>query len=316
MNGCGRRGGTARGAAVALAGALLGGCLGGSPPPEAAYRPTENVLETVAVLRLHIDDDTYRFPPARDFAGKNVYRATLNRLESLEEIHADKFKSGYLLDVVWFAKASALERITEYDLAARHYARVAELDSPLAEPARFARRICEAIRDARSRRPGSDAPIDVAIAEFADRQEELERLEREVADTHYAAVLREELERLDLERARYFRARRGLESELDPLVLQQYQKLVQRHRESKFRNRNLLELADLYADLSRDYVVRHDPTSLGFDPATFEEYSLGATRIYETVAREDGTLEKIEAARKLEAFLAFTLQVRDEGFAP
>ena len=40
----------------------------------------------VSLLRLHVDDDTYRFPPARDFTGKNVYRAVLERLESLEEI--------------------------------------------------------------------------------------------------------------------------------------------------------------------------------------------------------------------------------------
>ena len=53
-------------------------------------------------------------------------------------------------------------------------------------------------------------------------------------------------------------------------------------------------------------------TALDFDPAVFDEYALGATRIYEAVAQRDGAVEKLEAARKLEAFLAFTLQVYDE----
>jgi hypothetical protein len=90
-----------------------------SPPePDPAYAPTRGVLEVASLLRLHVDDDTYRFPPARDVTGKNVYRSAFQRLESLEEIHSDKFASGYLLDVIWFAKGRALERLGEFELAA------------------------------------------------------------------------------------------------------------------------------------------------------------------------------------------------------
>ena len=54
-----------------------------SKQEEALYGPSEGVLETVAVLRRHVPDDTYRFPTATDFSGRNVYRASLLRLESL-----------------------------------------------------------------------------------------------------------------------------------------------------------------------------------------------------------------------------------------
>ena len=108
-----------------LRGAVLIGCALGcasSPePPDPAYAPTRSVLEVASLLRLHVDDDTYRFPPARDVTGKNVYRSAFARLESLEEIHSDKFASGYMLDVIWFAKGRALERLGEFELAARHY---------------------------------------------------------------------------------------------------------------------------------------------------------------------------------------------------
>ncbi len=283
-----------------------------TPEPDPRYGPTESVLEAVAVLRLHIDDDTYRFPPARDFTGKNVYRATLARLEALEQVHAEKLKSGYLTDVVWFAKARALERITEYDLAAKHYAKVEELDSPLADASSWSRRICERIGAARPVPIRRGAGADTAIAHFDQQQQALEGLAIEVEGTHYDAVRLEELERSDVERARYFAALRRLEPGLDATALQQFQSLIQRHRESKFRNRHLLELADLYAELSHDYVSGTPPVSLGFDPATFDELARGATRLYEAVSQQDGAIEKIEASRKLEAFLAFTLAVYDE----
>jgi tetratricopeptide (TPR) repeat protein len=251
------------------------------------YRPTETVLEVVSVLSLHIDDDTYRFPPARDFTGKNVYRAVFERLESLEEIHEAKFRSGYLIDVILFSKGRALERLGDYDLAAQHYLRVTDLDSALAGRAAESRDVCSRIRHARGMRPDGRADPEEALTLFDQRTALLEAVLADAGETHYPPVVREEMERADLERARYFR------------------------RESKLYNRHLLELAALYAELARDYAHEFPPPSLTFDPPTFDEYAFGATRLYEAVAHQDGAIEKIEAARKLEAFLAFSLGVRD-----
>jgi hypothetical protein len=280
--------------------------------PESVYRPTESVLEVLALLRLHRDDDTYRFPPARDFTGKNVYRASLTRLENLEALYRARFESGFLLAEVLFAKGQALERITEYELAARHYQLVSELDSILAAEAARARDICERLEAARRVAPRPYAPVEEALARFDERSSQLEELLAEVGETHYRAVVREEIERTDAARARYFDARRRLESALSPLALQQYQVLVQQHAESKNRNRHLLGLADLYSSLSRQYAESSPPTSLRFDPVTFDEYAYGATRLYEAVSQQDGTPEKIEAARKLEAFLSYTLEIHGQ----
>jgi len=57
---------------------------------------------------------------------------------------------------------------------------------------------------------------------------------------------------------------------------------------------------------------RYPPNSLSFDAPIFDEYALSATRIYESVSQQDGTVQKVEATRKLEAFIAFTLQVYEE----
>ena len=279
---------------------------------DSIYAPTENILEVLAVLRLHINDDTYRFPPARDFTGKNIFRAILSRTEALEALHAQKFRSGYMVDVILFAKGRALERLTEYDLAARHYERVIGLESPLRDPAYVAKQVCDRLKEASEIHASAEDSPGEAMSAFDRRIHRLEQLSEEVEGTHYVAVVEEEIERTDKLRAEYFSARGAIEPWLDVIALQQYQHLVQRHSESKLRNRHLLDLADQYAAQARQYTGRFPPISLGFDPATFDEYAFGATRLYESVSRQDGAVEKIEASRKLEAFLAFTLQVYDE----
>src|SRR5262245_4596735 len=202
------------GAALLAAGALA--CA--SPPePDPAYAPTRSVLEVASLLRLHVDDDTYRFEPARDVTGKNVYRSAFARLESLEEIHSDRFASGYMLDVIWFAKGRALERLGEFDLAARHYQRTAELHSPLAGAAARGRAVCESLAAEHAWEPAPDADPDALLAELDERRARLETLLEQVGDPHYRPVIREEIERMDRALADQIALRSQLDPRLDAL---------------------------------------------------------------------------------------------------
>jgi len=289
---------------------LASGCASTEPPP--ALSPTQDLLEIVAVVRLHVDDDTYRFPTARDFTGKNVFRVSFERLEGLETAHPEKLSSGYATDVVWFTKARALERIGEYDLAMRNYARVMELDSELADAARAGRDVNARLASARALAPPPEAKPDEASAACVRQREALDALRVEVASTHWRFVVEEEVERVDMTEAAMLAAHAALDARYEPAALESAQAVVQRHRDSKLHNRHLLALGDLYAALAKSYTQRLPPPSLGFDPATFDEYAHGATRVYEVVAQQDGTAEKLEGAHKLEAFLGFTLQVYEE----
>ena len=94
------------------------------------------------------------------------------------------------------------------------------------------------------------------------------------------------------------------------------QRVATRHPASKNHLRHLLAIADLYSTLAREYAAARPPETLSFDPPTFQELVDAATRLYERVAAVDGTPEKLEAARRLEAFLAFTLRVDGERFSP
>jgi hypothetical protein len=316
-----------RGAPALLALALLAACAS-SPEVDPRYRPAENVLEVVALLRRHVPDDTYRFEPTRDFTGRDVYRSSLLRLESLERIHAEALRAGHLDGAIAFAKGRALERLRAFELAAESYRAAAEREPELAREALRSADLCQGLERAaglgvdladlsggapEALRAGADPGA--LLAQFEERAARLEEL-LAAAGGHYPAVIREEIERADLSRARTFRALRHLLPDGDLRAVAELQRVAVRHRESKNAARHLLELADLYGELAEEYVAANPPPGLTFDPAHFQELTDGASRLYEIVAARDGTPEKLEAARRLEAFLAFALRVDRDRFTP
>jgi len=311
----------------ALLAVLAAGCAHDGPDPR--YRPAENLLEVIAVLRRHVPDDTYRFEPARDFTGRNVYRSSLLRLENMEQVHANALRAGHWDGPVAFAKARALERLRAFDLAAQHYRSAALRDAELREEALRSAALCEGLHaaselafevqdlaDGDVGRELRKSDPEAVLAAFEERQERLEALRETALGTHYEAVIREEMEHADMARARYFAGVRKVVADGDVRAVAEHQRVVVRHRESKLRNQHLLDLADLYAELAEEYVEAHPPESLTFDPARFQELIDAASRLYEMVANQDGTPEKLEASRRLEAFLAFALQVDRDRFTP
>jgi hypothetical protein len=313
----GRRSAGRRTAAAALL-ALAAGCAG-APEPDPRYRPTESVLEVVAVLHRHVPDDTYRFPPATDYTGRNVYRASLLRLENLEKADPSLGR-GVLDDVIAFAKGRALERLRAFDLAAAAYRRAAETPGELREEALASASLCDALANASrlgsEEALGAAADLPARLAALDERVAQLTALEPSAEGSHYAAIAREEIEHAQVAKARLVVAARRLSPDGDLRALAALQQLVVDHRDSKRANAHLLALADLYAELAREYVDAHPPASLDFDPPRFEELVDAAARLYESVANQDGAPEKIEASQKLEAFLAFTLRVDRDRFTP
>ena len=293
---------------------------------EALYGPSEGILETVAVLRRHVPDDTYRFPPATDFSGRNVYRASLLRIENLERAEAAAMRSGYMDGVLHFAKARALERLRAFDLAAGHFRESARLSEELRETALASADICDRLEQA-SRvglelsdpiAEGGVAPLPLdprlVRSDLDERVAQLSLLEREFETSHYRWIAQEEIERADVVRAQYFVAMRFILPDGTLLALQELQRVATRHGSSKNRLRHLLRLADFYATLSSEYLTALPPESLDFDPTRFSELAEAAIQIYELVGSHDGRPEKVEAARKLEAFLALTLGVDADRF--
>jgi hypothetical protein len=314
--------------ALPLVLALLAACRS-TPEVDPRYRPAENVLEVVAVLRQHVPDDTYRFAPARDFTGRNVYRSSLLRLESIERVHADALRAGHMGGVIAFAKGRALERMRAYDLAEEEYILAAESDPVLKVEALRSADVCAALDEAIDIGPPegeieagdgalrvSNVDPEAVLASFEERVAKLEELGEVVAGTHHYYIVEEEIERADIARAQYFAGLRKVLTDGDVRAVAEAQRVVVRHADSKNLNRRLLALADLYADLAVEYADANPPEGLTFDPARFQELIDAGTRLYEMVAHQDGTPEKLEASRRLEAFLAFALAIDNDRFTP
>lgn len=319
-------------AALTLLVGLSLGALGCAMSPrakqETIYGPSESILEVVAVLRRHVPDDTYRFAPATDFTGRNVYRSSLLRLESIERVHADELRAGHMDAVVAFSKARALERLRAFDLAGPHYALAGEADAVLRAEAERSEKICLAIAEAVTigidlidpladdlDRPLLSADADSVVAELDERIALLSQWIDATRGTHYEFILREEIERSDVTRARYFGAMRQVLPGGNIRAVAEHQRVVSRHAASHLRQRHLLALADLYGVLAEEYVEANPPEGLRFDPPRFKELVDGASQIYQVVSSQDGTVEKLEAGRRLEALLAFALQVDRDRFS-
>jgi hypothetical protein len=313
--------------AAGCAALLLCACAG-TPEVDPRHQPAASVLEVVAVLQQHVPDDTYRFAPARDFTGRNVYRSSLLRLENLEHLHQDGLRAGHLDGAIAFAKARALERLRAYDVAADAYRIAAEREQSLAAEALRSAAICDGLAEAAAIdvAAGADVKRDelwlemaaptVVLGRFEQRAARLEALLAQAGGTHHAAVVREEIERADVDRARYFSDLRHSLPDGDVLAVAELRRVAETHSDSKNAPRHLLALADLYVDLATEYAERHPPEGLLFDPAEFQDLVDSAARIYEMVSARDGTPERIEASRRLEAFLAFSLSIDRERFTP
>lgn len=301
---------------------ILSGCTKPSIK-DARYDPAANILEIIAVLRRHIPDDTYQFEPARDFTGRNVYRASLLRLENFEAINSGLLRSGYMMDAIAFSKGRALERLRAFDLASEQYKQAARYEGELQIEALKSAALCDAFAEAAELEVSSSSVENRFSSanrrEFTkvdQRRALLETLGKEVQDTHYESVLNEEMERTDSMEARRLESFRRTEASGNLKAIAARQQLVIRHRGSKNANRHLLALADLYATLAHEYIEEHPPESLKFEPANFEELVSSAARLYEAVSNQDGAIERIEAAQRLESFLAFTLRVDRDRFTP
>jgi hypothetical protein len=280
----------------------------GTPAPSVErgnpqYQTEEELLAIVTELQRAADTDTYRFPIPKDVTGANVYKATLARLRDYEAKHP-----GAYAGLVAFTRARAYEGLREYEQAIAHYHIVSQTSHRLRDEAAQAADILARFQELRQRSLTAPTPseylrvLDARINDWQVRRQE-------VAGTRYEPLARQEEELLDQQKVAFLLVSRHHLEDGNSKVVEAYQQLLAKHRESKNFYRYQLELGDFYFTLAQEYVARNDPETLAFHADTFAELSQAALRLYARVAQVDGMMEKLEAKGKLEALKAYMAQV-------
>jgi hypothetical protein len=267
-----------------------------------AFAPYEDVLEVVAELTWHLRDDVYRFPPPKDPTGHDVYRLSLHRLENWE-----KRFPGRLRDVTSFARAEALERLGGYAAARDLYAKVAALPSPLAARAAEGAARAGTFAEAAAM-PESGADLDATLSALRAKLDAWAKLLTRWTATPYEPIVLVEEERLERRTARLVVEHRRFLDDGAATAERSLRFMVEKHADSKLLPDHILRLADLYADLTRDYVDAHEQPLVFQEP----EFVLRADRALDTyrkVAMWDGAPEKPEAQARFTAFDAYKTDV-------
>jgi len=267
-----------------------------------AFAPYEDVLEVVSELTWHLRDDVYRFPPAKDPTGHDVYRLSLHRLENWE-----KRFPGRLRDVTSFARAEALERLGGYAAARDLYAKVAALPSPLAARAAEGASRAAAFADVAAM-PERGADLDATLTALRAKLDAWAKLLGRQGGTPFEPILLVEEERLERRTARLVVEHRRLLDDGAVTAERSLRFLVEKHADSRLLAEHILRLADLYADLARDYVSDHDQP-LEFREGEFVSRADRALDTYRKVAMWDGAPEKPEAQARFTAFDAYKTDV-------
>lgn len=275
--------------------------------PSRAPYPHESLLSALAELKVHLRADPYREEPGRDLAGLNVYRATLDRLASVEGPAGAEFG-----DVVDFARGECHERLGLWTSAADAFRDCAAAGTLLAEEAR--------LRETWARRIGAVVaapPEGRTLADLFDalarRIDDLRALAAENPPAPYPSFVAGEIERTRRERALLMFSNRMILPEGAETALAEARKLVEENPDSLRAGENRLLLGGFHETLALDQARLADPASAAFDPAPWSERVNAAREQYRIVSQTDGDPAKPEARGRLQALDAFARRVADRA---
>lgn len=268
-----------------------------------AFAPYEDLLEVLAPLTWHLNDDLYRFPPPRDPTGHDLLQLSLARLDGWEKRFPSSFR-----DVTAFGRAQTLERLGEYAKATAAYRQVAaERDSPLAGAA--ATHAARAARFAAAAAlPEGGDDLDARLTALRRKLDAYGTLVEAYAGTPHQALALVEEERLEQLTSGLVVEHRRLLDHGDETAERALRFLIQKHAESKNLATHILRLGDLYAAFAREYVEAQG-RPLAFEERAFVARADRALDVYRKVATWDGAPEKPEGQARFAALEAYKTTV-------
>jgi hypothetical protein len=268
-----------------------------------AYAPYEDLLEVLAPLTWHLNDDVYRFPPPRDPTGHDLFQLSLARLDGWEKRFPSSFR-----DVTAFGRGEAFERLGEYQKATDAYRQVAAMpDSPLATAAK-ANATRTAAFAAAAALPEDGADLDARLAALRKKLDAFGKLVDQYANTPYQPLALVEEERLEQLTSGLVVQHRRLLTNGNETAERALRFLIQKHAESKNLADHILRLGDLYAALAREY-AEGNAHALAFKEDAFVARADRALDVYRKVATWDGSPEKPEGQARFAGLEAYKTNV-------
>jgi len=272
--------------------------------PEPQYLPAVGLLDIVKDFQRLAREDAYRFPIPKDVTGINIMKATVVRLEDYE-----KKNPGQFSDIIHFSKATAYERLREYDQAIAYYRKVGESDGRLGAEAVKNIEVLESFQRILQKPLPVQDPMEY-IKGMDEKVAAWNEVIRKYQGSPYEFLARVEEERIDRAKVAFVELNRYRMKDGNQVVILGYSQLVTKHRQSKNLYRYLLDFGDFYALLAKEYTMQNDPEGLSFDQQVFDQFAKSALRLYTEVAQVDGILEKIEAQGKIEGLRGLTEKMR------
>jgi hypothetical protein len=264
-----------------------------------AFAPYEDLLEVLAPVTWHLNDDLYRFPPPRDPTGHDLLQLSLARLEGWEKRFPSSFR-----DVTTFARAQILERLGEYQRACDAYKQVVAMaGSPLVTAAKESIPRTTAFAAAAAL-PESGDDLDARLTALRKKLDAFGKLVDDYKDPPYQSFALVEEERLEGLTSGLVVDHRQLLTNGDTTAERALRFLIQKHADSKNLAEHILRLGDLYAAFAHEYADTNS-RPLQFKEDAFIARTDRALDVYRKVATWDGAREKPEGQARFAALEAY-----------
>lgn len=283
---------------------LLSGCRRASL--DAPY-PHESLLSIIAEAKIALRRDPYLQPPGRDLEGQNIFRVTLSRLDSVDELAGESYD-----DVLAFARAECHERLDRWGAAIAEYGNVIERNTSLATDAESRRAWAILIAEA-----ASETTETLTLSAFINtldvRRVAYLRVLEQNPPFPYDGLIRRALESNLQIKSRFLFDNRYLIPNGAQQSVESARKLVEENPKSCRYGENWLLLAGFYEGLARDYAQFNDPGGANFNPETWSAWMDQAREACRKAAQADGDLAKPEAQARLRSLDAYSLRILDSA---
>lgn len=274
-------------------------------PVDSSFSAQRSLIEIVAEVESARDADLYRFDPPRDVTGENLFRASLARLDRFEALSPDP----ELRPAILLARATARERMLDFEGAVETYREVAATSSALAVKAKERTVFAEEMERLSAPLRESAAPLDLLAAIDAQRLALVEFRAR-VGDDPRRCLVECAIERLDVRHREFSWRFRAIVPDGTARFLEAAERTARDHAESRRVLEHLLRLGDAYAELARSQFAAIDPHDHAFDAARARNLIRAAEQVYAEVAAVDGRIEREEARAALASLEALGQRLR------